>query len=224
MFHPWMQSTFLAYSAKTKAPGGQNALGAKHPWGELTKGWKVYKSSTQCSVKVGPEVKWYAPVWHTDTSLVHLKSHHRFFLADCHTDMKIIKTYIQLCFLGAKYARMCLQSGLRPGPHLRSLRVPQTIHYLDLRGLLLRGGKDGRGRRERGRERKREANKNVMQGEKMGREERRKRKGEGKWREGKGRGVKRGQGKGKDHTGTSFPPLPASVKSTVSYIWFSFYY
>ena len=47
----------------------------------------------------------------------------------------------------------------------------------------------------------------------MGREERRKRKGEGKWREGKGRGVKRGQGKGKGHTGTSFPPLPASVKA-----------
>jgi len=195
MFHPWMQSTFLAYSAKTKAPGGQNALGAKRPWGELTKGWKVYKSSTQCSVKVGPEVKWYAPVWHTGTSLVHLKSHHRFFLADCHTDMKIIKTYIQLCFLGAKYARMCLQSGLRPGPHLRSLRVPQTIHYLDLRGLLLRGGKDGRGRRERGRERKREANKNVMQGRKWveKRGERGKERGsegkekEGGWKGGKGR-------------------------------------
>jgi len=31
------------------------------------------------------------PVWYTGTSLVGLKSYHQFFLADCHTSMKIIK-------------------------------------------------------------------------------------------------------------------------------------
>ena len=35
----------------------------------------------------GLEVRRYAPVWYTGTSLVGLKSYRHFFLADCHTGM-----------------------------------------------------------------------------------------------------------------------------------------
>jgi len=43
------------------------------------------------------KVRRYAPVLYTGTSLVGLKSYRHFFVADCHTGMKIIKTVASRC-------------------------------------------------------------------------------------------------------------------------------
>jgi len=62
----------------------------------------------------GLEVRQYVPVWYIGTSLVGFKSYRHSFLADCHIGVKIINivaSRIQMCFLGAKYAKMRLQQG-----------------------------------------------------------------------------------------------------------------
>ena len=90
----------------------------------------------------GLEVRWYALVWYTGTSLVGLKSYRHFFLADCHTGMqctkfgqlivrkiiKIVASSLQMRFLGAKCAKNAFAAGALPRTLLGELTaLPQIL-------------------------------------------------------------------------------------------------
>ena len=92
----------------------------------------------------GFEVRRYALVWYTGTSLVGLKSHRHFFLADCHTGIENHwNCCVQIRFLGAKYAKKSVCS--RGSPRLSLQCFPTPLAEFKRPTAKGRGGDERRG-------------------------------------------------------------------------------